>query len=310
MKQLKQSFGLLGLMTALLLIQACEPQASIPDEQKTMSEAKFAIIVPGGGTYSRKISTDSPQAQMFFDQGLRFAWGFFFPESIASYQQAALADPTHPMPYWGMAHAMGPNPNSRYGRMPDDPKGEGLKAITKAKQLIDRATPLEAQLINALYVLYDKESIADDDARDRAYLAAMRKLNQQYPDDSDVAALYAASYMSIARWNYWDIEGEPLDETLAVALALEHIMKTDMTNPGVLHLHIHLVESSLTPERALASADGLEATVPIAGHVVHMPSHIYVRVGQYDRAIDSNVRSQQKDKELSLIHISEPTRPY
>jgi tetratricopeptide (TPR) repeat protein len=301
MRHLVRSSWFIATACSLLMLQGCARESATPMAQKVNAGETLAVIVPGGGNYSRTISTDSEQTQIFFDQGLRFAWGFFFPESIASYQQAALADPTHPMPYWGMAHAMGPNPNSRYARMPDDPKGAGLKAITKAKALISRANPLEAQLINALYVLYDKQSIADDDDRDSAYLDAMRKINQQHPDDSDVAALYAAAYMSIARWNYWGIEGEPLGETLAVALALEHIMKTDLTNPGVLHLHIHLLESSLTPERALISADGLEATVPIAGHVVHMPSHIYVRVGQYDKAIDSNVRSQQKDKEFAEI---------
>ena len=305
MKYMGQDRWLIVAACSLLMLQGCakEPVAPTPElaAQEIHEGKTLAVIVPGGGTYSRAISTDSEQTQRFFDQGLRFAWGFFFPESIASYQQASLADPTHPMPYWGMAHAMGPNPNSRYGRMPDDPKGEGLKAITKAKELIGRASPVEAQLINALFVLYDKSSIADDNDRDRAYLAAMREINREHPDDSDVAALYAAAYMSIARWNYWDIEGQPLDETLEVALALEHIMETDMTNPGVLHLHIHLIESSLAPERALGSAEGLEATVPIAGHVIHMPSHIYVRVGQYDRAIDSNVRSQQKDKEFAVI---------
>ncbi|MEE4280380.1 MAG: hypothetical protein V2I41_00445 [Pseudomonadales bacterium] len=299
-----QTNWLITTICSLLLIQGCAQQTVKPLVTESESSnagqgERLAIIVPGGGSYSRTISTDSDDTQRYFDQGLRFAWGFFFPEAIASYQQAALTDPTHPMPYWGMAHAMGPNPNSRYARMPDDPKGEGLKAITKAKALIDRATPLEASLINALYVLYDKASIADDDARDRAYLTAMRELNREFPDDSDIAALYAASYMSIARWNYWDIEGKPLDETLPVALALEHIMASDLSNPGVLHLHIHLIESSLAPERALVSADALEATVPIAGHIVHMPSHIYVRVGQYDRAIDSNVRSQLKDKEFA-----------
>ena len=291
----------MAVACSLLVLQSCTKESGPMVEKEIQSNETIAVIVPGGGSYSRTISTESEQTQIFFDQGLRFAWGFFFPESIASYQQASLTDPTHPMPYWGMAHAMGPNPNSRYARMPDDPKGAGLEAITKAKELIARATPLEAQLINALYILYDKASISDDHARDEAYLAAMRELNHQHPDDSDIAALYAAAYMSIARWNYWDIEGEPLGETLPVALALEHIMATDLTNPGVLHLHIHLLESSLTPERALVSADGLEATVPIAGHVVHMPSHIYVRVGQYEKAIDNNVRSQVKDKEFAKI---------
>ena len=265
-----------------------------------------AILVPGSGTYSRKISTDNPQAQAFFDQGLRLAWGFYFPESIASYQEAARLDPTHPMPYWGMAHAMGPNPNSRYARMPDDPKGEGLKAIKNALARIDRATPREAELIRALFVLYDKGAIPDNNKRDQAYLSAMRKLNQAYPDDSDIAALYAASYMSIRRWDYWDNDGEPKGETMSVAAALEHIMAKDMSNPGVLHLHIHLIEASLEPERALASAEALEATVPIAGHIVHMPAHIYVRVGQYGKAIDSNVRSQQVDQQFARIWGDRP----
>ena len=203
---------------------------------------------------------------------------------------------------------MGPNPNSRYARMPDDPKGEGLKAIKNALERIDRASPLEAELIKAMYVLYDKDAIADQDERDHgAHLAAMRRLNQQYPDDSDIAALYAASYMSIGRWDYWDSEGNPKSETLPVAQALEHIMAKDMTNP-VLHLHIHLIEASFKPERALASADALEATVPIAGHVVHMPAHIYVRVGQYAKAVDSNVRSQAVDIEFAKLWGDYPCR--
>jgi hypothetical protein len=288
------------VLAALLSVPTVAPVAAVD------SESARAILVPGSGTYSREISTQNAQAQAFFDQGLRLAWGFYFPESIASYQEAARLDPTHPMPYWGMAHAMGPNPNSRYARMPDDPKGEGLKAIKNALARIDRATVIEAKLIRALHILYDQESIADAAQRDQAYLSAMRDLNKEYPDDSDIAALYAASYMSIGRWDYWDSEGNPKAETLPVAQALERIMAKDMSNPGVLHLHIHLIEASLQPERALASADALEATVPIAGHVVHMPAHIYVRVGEYGKAIDNNVRSQAVDKEFAKIWGDNP----
>ena len=288
------------VLAALLSVPTVAPVAAVD------SESARAILVPGSGTYSREISTQNSQTQAFFDQGLRLAWGFYFPESIASYQEAARLDPTHPMPYWGMAHAMGPNPNSRYARMPDDPKGEGLKAIKNALARIDRATVIEAKLIRALHILYDQESIADAAQRDQAYLSAMRDLNKEYPDDSDIAALYAASYMSIGRWDYWDSEGNPKAETLPVAQALERIMAKDMSNPGVLHLHIHLIEASLQPERALASADALEATVPIAGHVVHMPAHIYVRVGEYGKAIDNNVRSQAVDKEFAKIWGDNP----
>ena len=260
-----------------------------------------AILIPGSGTYSRKISTDNKAAQAFFDQGLRLAWGFYFPESIASYQEASRLDPQHPMPYWGMAHAMGPNPNSRYARMPDDPKGEGLKAIKKSLERIDKATPLEKELIQALFVFYDKDTIPDSGQRDKAYLKVMRELNKKYPNDPDIAALYAGSYMSIRRWDYWDSNGNPKDETIPVAEALENIITTDTSHPGVLHLHIHLIEASLEPERALVSADALEATVPIVGHIVHMPAHIYVRVGQYAKAVESNIRSQQVDKEFAEI---------
>ena len=288
---------------ALVVMLALHPGAFVNASDDPSARA---ILVPGSGTYSRTISTDNAQAQAFFDQGLRLAWGFYFPESIASYQEASRLDPTHPMPYWGMAHAMGPNPNSRYARMPDDPKGEGLKAIKNAMDRIDRASALEAKLIRALFVLYDKEAIADPDARDQAYLAAMRALNKAYPDDSDIAALYAASYMSIGRWDYWDSDGNPRAETLQVAEALEHIMAKDLSNPGVLHLHVHLIEASMEPERALVSADALEATVPIGGHVVHMPSHIYVRVGQYDKAIDNNLRSMQVDQQFAKIWGERP----
>ena len=286
----------------LLLCSSCVDQELI----KPDSEQVHAVLVPGSGTYSRKISTQNPQTQTFFDQGLRLAWGFYFPESIASYQEAARMDPDHPMPFWGMAHAIGPNPNSRYARMPDDPKGEGFKAIKKALERIDRATPLEAKLIHALHVLYDQETIPDQNDRDQAYLKVMRGLNQEYPDDPDIAALYAASYMSIRRWDYWDSEGNPKAETIPVAEALEHIITQDLSHPGVFHLHIHLIEASLEPERALVSAEALEATVPIVGHVVHMPAHIYVRVGQYGKAIENNLRSQAVDLQFAELWGNHP----
>jgi len=290
------------LILLLFLSITCLGQES----KKLGTEEAQAVLVPGSGTYSRKISAQNSQAQVFFDQGLRLAWGFYFPESIASYQEASRMDPNHPMPFWGMAHAMGPNPNSRYAQMPDDPRGEGFKAINKALDRINLASPLEAKLIRALYVLYDSKTIPDKDKRDQAYLSAMRSLNQEYPDDPDIAALYAASYMSIRRWEYWDKEGNPKDETIPVAKALEHIIAQDISHPGVFHLHIHLIEASFKPERALVSADSLEATVPIVGHVVHMPSHIYVRVGQYSKAIENNIRSQAVDRQFADIWGDNP----
>ena len=288
-------------LTIILFLLLYAPLSAENRKVDLIEPEAHAILIPGSGTYSKKISTQNKEAQQFFDQGLRLAWGFYFPESIASYLEAARHDPDHPMPYWGMAHAMGPNPNSRYSGMPDDPKGEGLKAIKKAMDRIENASDMEAKLIKALYTLYDKDANPNAKQRDQAYLAEMRKLNRDYPNDPDIAALYANSYMSIQRWNYWGDQGKPISETLLVAEALEHIMSKDLSHPGVLHLHIHLIEASAEPERALISADNLERTIPIVGHVVHMPSHIYIRVGQYEKALEQNIRSQKVDKEFAKI---------
>ena len=280
----------------IVVIAGCSTETSPNKEGEPR-----AILIEGSGSYSREISTKVKNSQTFFDQGLRFAWGFYFPESIASYQEAARLDPSHPMPYWGMAHAIGPNPNSRYARMPDDPKGEGLKAIKMALEKIDNANSLEKRLIKAMHIFYDKKSISDPNLRDKAYLAEMRNLNNEFPNDPDIAALYAGSYMSIRRWDYWDSKGNPKSETIEVAEALEHIINQGISHPGVYHLHIHLIEASMEPERALISANSLEATVPIVGHVVHMPAHIYVRVGDYQKAIENNIRSQQVDRRLGEL---------
>ena len=288
-------------LTIILFLLLYAPLSAENKKVDLIEPEAHAILIPGSGTYSKKISTQNKETQQFFDQGLRLAWGFYFPESIASYLEAARHDPDHPMPYWGMAHAMGPNPNSRYSGMPDDPKGEGLKAIKKAMDRIENASDMEAKLIKALYTLYDKDANPNAKQRDQAYLAEMRKLNRDYPNDPDIAALYANSYMSIQRWNYWGDQGEPISETLLVAEALEHIMSKDLSHPGVLHLHIHLIEASAEPERALVAADNLERTIPIVGHVVHMPSHIYIRVGQYEKALEQNIRSQKVDKEFAKI---------
>ena len=294
-----------GLLCGLLGYGFLQNLVVAEDGGQSSSES-LAILIPGSGEYSRGVDSLLPAAQPFFDQGLRLAWAFYFPESIASYQEASRLDPTHPMPYWGLAHAAGPNPNSRYAQMPDDPNGIGKAAINKAIEHIERASVTESALIHALQIFYDEESIPDRDARDVAYLSAMRALNKQFPADPDIAALYAASYMSIRRWDYWDNAGEPKGETSEVATALEKIIETNPAHPGVLHLHIHLIEASRQPERALVSANALEATVPIGGHVVHMPAHIFIRVGDYERAIANNRRSLAVDQEFAAIWGDRP----
>ena len=264
-------------------------------------DAALAVLVPGSGTYSRPISTDSKQAQAFFDQGLRLAWSFYFPESIASYQEAARLDPDSPMPHFGIAHSAGPNPNSRYMKLPDDPKGAGLAAIQKARELAPNGTPKEQDLINALYVLYDKDTNPDRVKRDFAFLDAMRQLHGKYPDDPDIATLFGEAYMNTTRWDYWNPDGSAKPGTAEAKAAFEAAMASEPGHPGANHLYIHLMEASAQPELALPSAQKLESTAPIAGHMVHMPGHIYLRVGEYEKAARTNVRSQIVDQQFAEI---------
>ncbi|PCJ28272.1 MAG: hypothetical protein COA96_01850 [SAR86 cluster bacterium] len=265
------------------------------------SDEALAIIVPGGGTYGRTISTDSDMAQEFFDQGLRMAWGFYFPESIASYQEASRLDPDSPMPYFGLAHAAGPNPNSRYANLPDDPNGAGLDAIRMALSLINNGTTAERDMINALFVLYNKDAISDNRERDFAYLDAMRTLHAKYPNDPDVASIFAEAYMNTTRWDYWEADGSAKAGTAEAQAALESAMRAEHDHPGANHLYIHLMEASGQPELAMPAAQKLESTLPISGHMVHMPGHIYLRVGEYEKAIDINKRSQIVDLQFAEI---------
>lgn len=264
-------------------------------------DGPLAIIVPGGGTYSMPISTDEAEAQAFFDQGLRMAWSFYFPESIASYQEASRLDPEHPMPYWGLAHAAGPNPNSRYANMPDDPQGAGRAAIRRALELANNGNERERDMINAMLILYDKDAIPDNRERDFAYLDAMRELHSKYPDSADIATAFAESFMNTTRWDYWNLDGSPKAGTAEAKAALEAAMTLEHDHPGANHLYIHLMEGSAEPELAMAAAQKLESTVPISGHMVHMPGHIYLRVGEYEKAIDINERSQIVDQQFAEI---------
>jgi tetratricopeptide (TPR) repeat protein len=229
------------------------------------------------------------------------AWSFYYPESIASYQEAARLDPDHPMPYWGLAHAIGPNPNSRYQGLPDDPQGTGLEAIRTALSLANNGTQKERDMINTLFVLYNKDAIPDSRDRDLAYVNAMRELKNKYPNDADIATVFAESYMNTTRWDYWDIDGSPRGGTAEAKAALETAMTLEHDHPGANHLYIHLMEMSAQPELAMPAAQKLEATVPISGHMVHMPGHIYLRVGEYEKAIDINERSQIVDDQFAEI---------
>ena len=283
-------------ITGLLLTTValgCSPGDPVPE-----GEAR-AVLVEATGTYTRPISTDSALAQQFFDQGLRLTWGYHFPESVASHQEALRHDPDHPMIYWGLALALGPVPNSRSVGLPDDPQGEARQAIDRAMELIENGTEVEQAFIRALHVRLDADTYPDRDARDQAYLAAARALFERYPEDPDAGALLGDAYMITRPGRYyWDEDGQALPGTAEAAAALERVMEMRPDHPGANHLYIHLLEASNMPEQALPAADRLAALMPGVGHVVHMPGHIYMRVGQHTKNLDHNQRSADVDGEF------------
>jgi tetratricopeptide (TPR) repeat protein len=275
-------------MSASLTIQAQDGDALAP-------------MIPGGGNYHYPTSLQSEAAQAYFDQGVRMSWSFYFPEAIASFQEASRLEPDNPMPFFGLAHAIGPNPNSRYAGLPDDPQGAGLEAIRQALELANNGTQKERDMINAMFVLYNKDAIPDDRERDFAFLDAMRDLHNQYSDDANIATIFGESYMNTTRWDYWNPDGSAKPGTAEAKGAFEAAIALEHDHPGANHLYIHLMEMSSQPELAMPSAQKLEATVPISGHMVHMPGHIYLRVGEYEKAIDINARSQIVDQQFAEV---------
>ena len=270
-------------------------------------DAKYAVLIDGLGNYSRPISTRSDAAQKFFDQGLRLVYGYYSPEATASFKEASRHDPDSPMPYWGLALALGPIPNSRFMRFPDDPKEEGRKAIAEARARASKGSAVERALIETLWVRYDSDRYIDRDLRDAEYIDAARKTHQQYPKDLEAAYLYVDALMTHAAWSYWKRDGSPLKGTREAARTLDKMLARDPNHPGAVHLYIHLYESSAQPERALPQADRLESLMPKAGHMVHMPSHIYVRTGDYEKALKSNQRSLAVDTAFQKDWGDRPT---
>ncbi len=263
------------------------------------SPVSHAPLLDTLGEYHRPVTTASRLAQSYFDQGLRLIYGYYFTEAVASFREAIRLDPNCAMAYWGMALAIGPNPNSRYFQAPDDPRGEGRKAIEKAVSLNNGASERERAFIDALVKRYER---SDREQRDQAYMVAMRQLFHRYPDDPDAGTFYADSLMTMSPWTYWGADGEPyFPGAVEAAAALERVVEMFPRHPGANHLYIHLMENSQTPERALPHADRLAQLMPGLGHVVHMPGHIYLRVGQYEKAILTNRASVVADQEMADI---------
>jgi tetratricopeptide (TPR) repeat protein len=276
-------------------------------QARVQQAGDIAPLIDSLGTYSRKISTQSELAQKFFDQGLRLIYGYYIPEAVASFQEALRHDRDNPMIYWGLALAISPNPNSRKNGLREDTTGAGREAIATARAHAGNASPIERALIEALSVRYDLARYPNRAERDDAYIAASRSVLDRFPDDLDAGYLLADAIMTSHAWLYWNHDGSPLPGTREAQAALEHVMALNPRHPGAVHLFIHLLESSAEPQRALPQADRLASLMPNAGHMVHMPAHIYVRVGQYEKAIASNLRSIAVD---SIVRAAWGTHAY
>lgn len=251
-------------------------------------------LLTGLGKHSHPIATSSPEAQRFFDQGLALLYGFNHDEAARMFSRAAELDPASPMPHWGIAYALGPNYN-----LPAMAERESLawQAIEKALQSLAKAPMRERAYVEALALRYSKDPAADRTALARKYTAAMKLVMQQYPDDLDAATLYAESMMNLRPWQLWNADGTPAEGTNEICAVLEGVLRRDPSHPGANHYYIHAVEASPSPERALASAARLETLVPGAGHLVHMPSHIYARVGEFDRSALVNEKAAEADEQ-------------
>ncbi|MCH7569669.1 MAG: hypothetical protein IH919_03730 [Deltaproteobacteria bacterium] len=259
-----------------------------------------APLFEGMGDYHRSITTSDPGAQRYFNQGMVLAFGFNHAEAIRSFRAAQTLDDQCAMCYWGEALATGPNINvTSKGKaiMSPEERVAAYAAVQKAIELKENATQIERDLIDALAVRYNGDPETERDPLDRAYAQALRQVVANYPDDDDAAAMFAEAWMNTMPWNYWAEDGQPRPETVEVIEALESILERSPRHPLAPHLYIHAVEASSNPGRAEAAADILANLVPGAGHLVHMPAHIYWRVGRYHDASEANVRAAAVDEE-------------
>ncbi len=239
------------------------------------------------------ISTNSKEAQDYFNQGMMLSYGFNHAEAARSFYEATRLDSTCAMAYWGYAYVLGPNYN---GGMEEDNFERAYQASVRAQSLLKNATPKEVALINALVSRYSAQPPADRTPLDIAHAAAMKKVYGQYPSDPDIGALYAEALMNLHPWDLYDKETKkPRPWTPELLAVLEHLMKINPEHPRAHHFYIHAMEASATPEKALASAKLLDTLVPGAGHLVHMPSHIYINTGDYHLGSLSNLRAVEKD---------------
>lgn len=265
----------------------------IDHSDKKGGEERPATLVPGMSSHHHPVSTANPEAQKFFDQGLRFVYAFNHDEAIRSFKRAADLDPRLAMAHWGIALAFGPNIN-----LDVDPAREkaASEAAQKALSLSGKAPENERAYIEALVKRYSIDPKADLKQLAVDYKNAMGDVARRYPDDLDAATLYAEAAMNLRPWQLWTADGKPAEGTEEIVAVLESVLRRDPNHIGAIHYYIHAVEASSNPERALAYAPKLTSLVPAAGHLVHMPSHIYHRTGDYRAASLSNKEAARADE--------------
>jgi tetratricopeptide (TPR) repeat protein len=254
------------------------------DVQSTAVPGQIAPRLQELGNHKFPVTTSSPRAQLFINQGMMLAYGFNHAEAARSFREAARLDPKCAMAYWGMALVMGSNINMP---MPSEAEAKAYEMIQKAVVLKSNASERERAYIDALARRYSPEEKPDRNELDRAYAEAMRQLHERYPNDLDAATLYAEALMDLRPWNYWTRDMQPYPETKEIHRVLELVLALTPNHPGAIHYYIHSVELG-RPELAEAGAERLWKLAPGAGHLVHMPSHIFRRIGRYADASKSN----------------------
>ena len=254
------------------------------DVQSTALPGQIAPRLQDLGDHKFPVTTNSARAQLFINQALMLVYGFNHAEAIRSFREAARLDPDCAMAYWGMALALGPNINME---MAPEAEPQAYELIQKAMALKKNTSEKEKDYIDALSVRYTGAETTDRAALDQGYAEAMRELHNRYPADLDAATLYAEAVMDLRPWNYWTRDKQPYPETREVLRVLDSVLKRHPNHPGAIHLYIHTVEYA-RPELAEAGAERLWKLAPGAGHLVHMPSHIFRRIGRYDDASKSN----------------------
>lgn len=303
-------FGRLGQLparpaSAWLLAAASVKTETAPFQPQPMQAAGGAVPLYRdlGGLHWR-ISTRQPRAQAYFDQGLRLAFGFNHAEAQRAFQAAQRIDPDCAICHWGEAYVLGPNINAP---MLPEAQAPALAALAQAVALKAKATAKERALIEALAQRYADDPKAERAPLDAAYADAMRAVARRWPGDDTLRALAAEAAMDTQPWDYWEAGGaKPKGRAAEIVNHLEAVLKRNPTHPGAIHLYIHAVEASTTPERALPHAERLAALMPGAGHIVHMPAHIYYRVGQYRRSLESNRRAVAIDERYFQGAASDP----